>query len=529
MLRVARGWCGAVVIPLIWFYTAATGWQPSAIRSTVMMTIIIAGWSLRRPTDLLNSLAAAALIILIWDPQQLFQASFQLSFFVVLSIALFLPPLEKVRDRLLRHDPLLPAELIPRWQQWLGQPLRWLATSLVTSIAAWLGSWPLTIYYFHLFSPVTLLANLLIVPLSGLALACNLGSVVCGAWFSWATELFNYSGWFLMSGMMKISELTTQLPSAFLYAPSPTLFDFAIYYGALTAVLTGFALAPKRKKWSIATLLVIAVFYAWRWQDARSTIELTVIPLNGGSALYCDAPGKKNDLLVDCGNTNAVEFVMKPFLHAQGVNCLPRLALTHGDRHAVGGAEFLRGLMPIGQTITSSARFRSTVYRSTLRSLEQTPEAWLKVDDGNHFGAWTVLHPSSSNFFPHADDNALVLRGDLFGAKVLFLSEVSRDGQEVLLEHHPELLSDIVVSGLPQRSEPLCDRLLDAIKPKLIVIADSEYPANRRASPALKERLRRHGIPVLYTRETGAVKIILREKDWRWKTAIGLESAQAGP
>ena len=87
IIRVPRAWCGVVVIPLIWFYTGATGWQSSAIRSTIMMTIIIGGWSLHRPSDLINSLAAAGFAILLWDPQQLFQAGFQLSFFVVLSIA----------------------------------------------------------------------------------------------------------------------------------------------------------------------------------------------------------------------------------------------------------------------------------------------------------------------------------------------------------------------------------------------------------------------------------------------------------
>ncbi|MEI9864019.1 MAG: ComEC/Rec2 family competence protein [Limisphaerales bacterium] len=46
-VQVPRFWCGTVIIPLIWFYTAATGWQPSAIRSTIMMTIIIAGWSFK--------------------------------------------------------------------------------------------------------------------------------------------------------------------------------------------------------------------------------------------------------------------------------------------------------------------------------------------------------------------------------------------------------------------------------------------------------------------------------------------------
>jgi hypothetical protein len=54
VVQIPRGGCGVVVIPLIWFYTAATGWQASAIRSTVMMTIIIAGWALERPSLLLN-------------------------------------------------------------------------------------------------------------------------------------------------------------------------------------------------------------------------------------------------------------------------------------------------------------------------------------------------------------------------------------------------------------------------------------------------------------------------------------------
>ena len=88
VLQVSRAWCGLIAIPAIWFYTAATGWESSAIRASVMMTIVLGGWALKRPGDLLNSLAAAAFIILLWEPRQLFEASFQLSFFVMLVIAL---------------------------------------------------------------------------------------------------------------------------------------------------------------------------------------------------------------------------------------------------------------------------------------------------------------------------------------------------------------------------------------------------------------------------------------------------------
>ena len=85
VLRLSRAWCGMIAIPTIWFYTAATGWEPSAIRASVMMTIVLGGWALKRPGDLFNSLAAAAFIILLAEPRQLFEASFQLSFFVMLT------------------------------------------------------------------------------------------------------------------------------------------------------------------------------------------------------------------------------------------------------------------------------------------------------------------------------------------------------------------------------------------------------------------------------------------------------------
>ncbi|MFO1513177.1 MAG: ComEC/Rec2 family competence protein [Verrucomicrobiota bacterium] len=248
VVRVPRIWCGLVVIPLIWFYTAATGWQSSAIRSTVMMTIVIGGWSLRRPSDLLNSLAAAGFVILLWDPQQLFQASFQLSFFVVLSIALFMPPLEKLRDRLLAVDPLLAPEAMTRWQRTWRAVARILTASLVTSLAAWLGSLPLSAYYFHLFSPVTLLANLIVVPMSSFALMCNLGSLICGSWLPWATELFNHCGWFWMLGMMKISRWSTELPGAFYYAVAfrvhvPDLLRFSHRHDERVALAARTALA----------------------------------------------------------------------------------------------------------------------------------------------------------------------------------------------------------------------------------------------------------------------------------------------
>jgi len=509
--RVPRAWCGAVVIPLIWFYTGATGWQSSAIRSTIMMTIIIGGWSLRRPSDLLNSLAAAALIILLWQPQQLFQASFQLSFFVVLSIALFMPPLEKFRDRLLAIDPLLAPDVIPKWKQVLRGFARMVLTSFVTSLAAWLGALPLTAYYFHIFSPVTLLANLIVVPMSSLALACNLGSLLCGDWLPWATELFNHCAWFWMLAMVKVSRWATEIPGGYSFIPAPSAFTFVIYYGLLIGFMSGWLWQPERHRRTIAALALIALFYGAQWFTTRQDVQLTVLPLDGGQAEYFDAAGQENDWLMDCGNTNSVEFVTRPFLRAQGVNHLPCLMLTHGDLKHVGGTEEIVAEFQCHDIFASSFRFRSVAYRRIFANMQRAPYKIQTLHRGNQAGPWQILHPTTSDESAQADDGALVRRGDFHGVKILLLSDLGRAGQNLLLDRETNnLRADIVVSGLPTQTEPLCEALLDAIRPRVIVVADSELPATARASERLKTRLLRRKILVLHTRETGAVTISLR-------------------
>jgi len=520
VLQVSRAWCGVIAIPAIWFYSAATGWESSAIRASVMMTIVLGGWALKRPGDLLNSLAAAAFIILLLDPRQLFEASFQLSFCVMLVIGLFLPRMNKISDELLRHDPLFPNDLIPKWRRAFILILRILARYFALSLAAWLGSIPLSALYFHLFSPISPLANLIAVPLGTLALMSNLGALICGAWFPFATELFNNAAWFFMSAMTDVSEWFTKIPGSYFYVPEPSWILIAIYYAILVVALSGWLKTTRRKIFFVLILILIGVFYFWQWEKFRDETKLTVLPLNGGHSIFVDAAGRKNDWLIDCGSENAVNFTLKNFLHAQGVNEISRLVLTEGDSQNCGGAELLDQLFGVGELWISPVHFRSGAYNEIISKFTKSSRCKI-LNYGDQTGCWQILWPTGTNNFPRADDNALVLLGYFRGAKILLLSDLSRDGQSALLEQTNDLRADIVVAGLPNEGEPLCDALLDAIQPRVIVISDSELPANRRASRQLKGRLETAKVPVIYTRDSGAVTILANKNGWRLRTTDG--------
>lgn len=510
VMRVSRAWCGVIAIPLIWFYTAATGWESSAIRASVMMTIVLGGWALKRPVDLLNSLAAAAFIILLCEPRQLFEASFQLSFFVMLTIALLLPKLNNFSDKLLKHDPFLPDDLIPKWRRALILTGRILARYFSLSLAAWLGSIPLSALYFHLFSPISPIANLIAVPLGTFALMANLGALLCGAWFPFAAELFNNAAWFFMNAMQWVSSEFTKIPGSYFYVPAPAWISIGIYYAILIVALSGWFKTARRKISFAIILISLAVIYFCRWENSRNETEITVLPLNGGHAVFIDAAGTKNDWLIDCGNENAVNFTLKPFLRAHGVNSISKLALTEGDVKNCGGALLLDELFGVRELETSAIRFRSGNYNEIVSQFDKNSRHQI-LNRGNQIGGWQVLHPDDTNNFSHADDNALVLLGKINGVKILLLSDLSRTGQSALLSLTNDLRADIVVAGLPNEGEPLSDSLLDAIDPKIIVIADSEFPAQRRATRELKARLAQKQIPLIYTRDSGAIKIIVEK------------------
>ena len=513
LVNLPRSMCGAVVIPLIWFYTAATEWQASAVRSTVMMTVIIAGWSLRRPTDLVNSLAAAACVILAWDPQQLFEASFQLSFGAVLSIALFMPLLEKGRRRLLKTDPLLPTELRPRWQRWLLWGGTHITQALATSLAASLGTLPLIACYFHLFTPGSLLANVVVVPVSGLALMSGLGSVICGDWLPWATELFNHSGWFFMLCMTRASQWFAGLPGAYCYVASPGYLALAFYYFLLLAVLGGWFFTRFRW-WTAGGLGLLAVVWLGVRLHDQTATRVVVVPVHGGFAVWVDAPGQTADWLVDCGDSSSVPLVTTPYLRGLGVNTLPHVLLTHGDVRHVGGATNLLRDFRVRELGGGPRWFRSAPYRQAVAAWTNGHAPFLTLQAGDRAGAWTVLHPRAGDRFPQADDNALVLRGEFGGTRLLLCSDLGLPGQNALLERQADLRADIVVAGLPRAGEPLHDALLDRIQPRLIIIADSDYPASERAGVALKRRLARRQTPVVFTRESAAVTIKFRRSRW---------------
>ena len=522
VFQVPRSAAGMVTIPVVWFYAGLTGFPASAIRSAIMATVFIAGWALKRPSDLINSLFAAAIIILAYDPQQLFQPGFQLSFAVVLCILLVLPPIRKWVNKPFEPDPFLPRQIAVKnlWHgPWISNPRIFLMDTLAISLAAWLGSIPLAAYYFHVFNIVSTPANWIVVPLTALALISSLGSLLTGWCCHWLAGLFNHATWFLMKCIIVISQWAVHWRPAAINVTAPTLLTTFWYYAILLALLTGWILQMRFKRSAIIALSCLTLLCCVQW-FTPPPIKLHVLPLNGGQCVLVDSGGVKTDLLIDCGDEPSAERITKPFLQAQGVNWLNNHCLSVAHIDAMGGFEFVQTNFSIERVVTSPTRNRSIAYKQVVAKLDETHSRTI-VKAGDHLSRWTVLHPEDDDRFSRGDDNAVVLQRKFGNTCVLLLSTLGRDGQVALAERHPDLQADIVIAGLPSNEEPLCLPLLEILKPKLIIIVDSEFPATRRASDKLRTRLANSNTRVICCRETGGLTFAFKGNNWTLSDGAG--------
>jgi len=522
---VPRFAAGLLAFPAIWLYVAATGWQASAVRSAIMSSVVIASWMCSRPVDVLNSLATSAFAVLAWDPLQLFQSGFQLSFSVVGAIGLLAPSFSSRLQGLSEPDPLLPDTCVPAWRRHSSRIARRLLSDLAISGAAWIGSLPLTAWHFHLVTPAGLVANLAVVPLSSFALASSLASLACGDWLPALGECFNHGSWFWMKSMLTVSRWTANVPFGAWNVERPAVAGLAGCYGLMAAYYCHSDQRPQpRNRWLVLGSVLLALA-GIEWQLRLTPCRLTVLPLGSGHSVCVESSSTTS--LVDSGDAYSSQGVVHPFLRSRGINHLNSLWLTHGDIRHVGGASNLASLWQPLSTVIGPTRFRSSAYRSMVDALRsRNPDSIRTVRDGDRLGDCQVLHPRLDDRFSQADDASLVLLFNEGPASILLLGDLGREGQETLMRRHPELHAAVVVSGIPTKSEPLCDGLLEQLKPRLVIIADSTRPATARLGTTARARLLRSGIPLWLTSETGSLELHRKSGRWEVRTATGTAIAR---
>lgn len=216
LLTLARlpGWARFVVgTAALWLYVDVTGAVPSAVRAFIMVFFVHAAFRWRVAGNAPAALAAAAVTALVIAPEQLFSASYQLSYGIVASLLLCgLPLAGALRERfaLFRSLP----EAAWTWREKSAvHAWRWTLDSLAISVAATLVGLLGGVVFFGVLTPGAFAANLVLVPLASLTLMAAVGSMLTGLiGASWLAVVFNHAAALLAWAMQALVELALRVP-----------------------------------------------------------------------------------------------------------------------------------------------------------------------------------------------------------------------------------------------------------------------------------------------------------------------------
>jgi ComEC/Rec2-related protein len=473
--RLPRKWATLLIIPALLFYAAITGLHTSSVRAAVMSAVLLGGFIVERKAFAFNSLAAAATLILCWDTNELFAVGFQLSFCVVGAILLLHEPTFRFLQQRFAPDPFLPRSLFTARRRALNKGLTWIARAAAVSFAAWIGALPLMLWYYHLVTFVSLVANLIVVPIAFFVLAGALLSLVTAPFSSWLCVVFNNANWALTKLILAAVHLFAQLPGGHFYVEHPH-------------------------------------------RPTGAVLEINALDLRSGGALHLRARGR--DWLVDTGPARDYERVLYPYLRARGVNSLDGLVLTQGDAAHIGGAAALLTDFRPRQLIDAAATDRSPFHRKFLQFVANEKRASRFCRAGDEFEisrdvAARVLFPPENFQGDRADDQALVIEILIAGRRrVLLMSDSGEATENWLLRNHSDLQSDLLIKGQHHSGVSGTSALLDCVRPQAIIATSRDFPESERLKPEWIDEVRTRGIQLVRQDETGAVQLRLFRDRW---------------
>jgi competence protein ComEC len=485
VVRLPRKWATALIIPALLFYAAITGLHTSSVRAAIMSAVLLGGFLVERKAFALNSLSAAAMLILCWDTNELFAVGFQLSFSVVAAIIVLADPTFRLLRRRFEPDSFLPRSLFNTRRRALNHSLSWVARAGSISFAAWIGSLPLMLWYYHLVTLISLLANLVVVPIAFFVLAGGLLSMVAAPFSSWLSVVFNNANWALTKTILGAVHLFAQMPGGHFYVEHP------------------------------------------HWPSG-APLEINALDLKSGAAVHVRIGNR--DWLFDAGPTRDYDRVVREYLRARGVDRLEGLVLTHGDAAHIGGASgVLRDFHP-REVIDTMAGDRSSIHRQFIDLLATDRRLRRLCQAGDEFKlsrevTARILFPPAIFEGERADDQALVIQLVVSGkSRVLLMSDSGSATEKVLLRNYSDLRSDILIKGQHHTGVSGSPEFLDRVQPQAIVATSRDFPESERIKPEWAENVRARGIKLFRQDETGAVQIKIFGDRWEARTYVTSEA-----
>lgn len=492
ILRLPQRTSSFLTLLVLIIFAIMTGANPPVIRATIMAGTIIIGMIIERDTNIYNNLNLAALIILLQNPLTLFDVGFQLSFGAVFSLVYFTPLIE----------PKL--WFLPKY----------LAKLISVSIAVQIGISPILIFYFNKLSLVTILANLIVIPLLGVILTLGLTIIFIGIIFMPMANLIGIINYYIITGLLISVSFFAQIPYVYLYLPTPSFFIIGSYYLCLWAL-------SKYKnigipKVVIGILILINIFLCGQvFKNSSNIMKVTFLDVGQGDATFLEFPDGGN-MLIDGGPgeySDAGKWVILPFLRSKGITILDVVMVSHYHSDHYGGLS----------TVLKNYKIKRFVIDNGFERIKEKDIRYEVVRRGDKIIGYPkteiyILHPNMNK--SSSNNNSVVVKIVYNKISFLFTGDIENKPQKELLPFKNMLSSTVLKvphHGSKNGYEP---EFIKLVNPEIVVIGVGRDNKFNLPDRQVLTNYEKRGANIYQTNKHGAVMISTNGKKFWVKTMV---------
>lgn len=512
---IGRRWAVVITMPLIALYAVLVGADPPVVRAAIMGCIALVALLLGRRNDALNALAASAFLMTAIRPQAVWDVGFQLSFAATLGMILYAEPLHR------RVGAFLSARIPgPLGKAVVG----WFGDAVAATLAAQVLTLPLTVAYFRNLSPISVMANLLIVPVQpqvmtwgGVGLLLALIWLPLGMPVAWAS-------WLFLAYTIRVAEILARVPGASLEVarvPWPVVVG---YYAVVAGLTFGshrvrkwlspaarrWAKAVRRWRWEGALAVVAALVWAAGLQMPDGRLHVYFMNVGEGDAVLIRTP-RGNAVLVDGGSDPArlLSEVGRrlPFWQRS----LALVFLTHPHADHTGGLIGVLERYKVGAFVDARPG-KTPEYKACVAAAQARDIPHIQAVPGQRFVVdgdvvLEVLYPSPKTPCRSENECSMVIHLTMGSASFLLMGDLEDEGQVLMMNERD--VPQALVLKVPHHGgeKALYPSFLAAVAPRVAVIQGGPRAA-ADPHPATLQRLEATGATIWQTRRKGALQII---------------------
>lgn len=483
-------------------YVILTGAAPSVMRAAIMAAAVIIGFILRKKLHPLESISYAFLLLLFYKPNFLYHVGFQLSFLISFGL-------------------IVSSTLITTYFH-----STWTRIVAVSAIAE-LISIPIIMYYFHHLAILSILVNVMFVPLfSIVVLPLSFFSFFMTIVAESLAKPFTIFLEFLISFIHKTLLMMDSFSFSSLVLGQTNVFVIFLYFLAIFYLFI--QLERQRKltwhtmKYVIPFLLLLFVHVSYPYVNPYG--KVTVINVGQGDSILIELPYRKAVYLIDTGGTllfggeedwqqrtnqfDVGKDVVMPVLKAEGIRKVDKLILTHGDEDHIGGASAIMNEVKVNEIVYGKSENFDDNEKQLLQEAYEKNIAISFVHEGISWqkGSYSfhilgpVGHEQSKN------DRSIILYTQLGNATWLFMGDAEESSENRFVQNYPGIQADVLKVGHHGSRTSTTVPLLNTVNPKVAIISVGRNNLYGHPHEDVISRLQERGIYVFRTDQDGAVQ-----------------------